>query len=58
VRVAVEEPGVVGRNVTVRFRLPPAGMVTGKDGRLPSAKDGLLRLTFDRLTGAALGFKI
>jgi hypothetical protein len=39
-------------------RLPPAGIVAGKVGRLPRVKSELLELTVVTLAGLALGFTI
>ena len=58
VRVAVEDTGVVGRNVRLRSKLPPAGMVAGNVGRVSSVNSGLLEVTAVRLAGPLLGLTI
>jgi hypothetical protein len=58
VRVAVEDPGVVGRNVILRSRLPPAAIVAGNAGSVPNVNSELLEVTVVTLAGPLLGFTI
>ena len=58
VSVAVEDPGVVGRNVRLMSRLPPAGIVAGNVGRVPSVNSELLEVTVARLAAPLPGFTI
>jgi hypothetical protein len=58
VRLAVAEPGVVGRNVRFRSRLPAAGIVAGSVGKVPSVNSELLEVMVETLAEPLLGFTI
>jgi hypothetical protein len=54
----VEDPGVVGRNVRLKSRLPPAAIEAGRAGSVPSVNSELLEVTVETLAGLLLGFTI
>src|SRR5688572_28449121 len=58
VSVAVTGPGAVGRNVKLMSSLPPAGIVAGNVGRVPSVKRELFELMVVKLAGPVPGFTI
>jgi hypothetical protein len=51
----VEDPGVVGRNVRLKSRLPPAAIEAGSAGSVPSVNSELLEVTVETLAGLLLG---